>query len=279
MGGLKGFELRLSIKNENQRSETMTGFFTANYTGKEFILFSPSHIAALVTIIIINSTIFLLRKRIQNKSCEKVLRYTLAAVLILQEVSYNIWNVYAGKWSIASTLPLHLCGISIILSSIMLVRKSFPLFEVLYFWGVAGATQAILTPDIGIYGFPHYRFFQFFVSHGSIVTACLFAVFIFNYRPTLKSLKKAFIVLNLYMVFIAGFNTITGGNYLFITAKPETASLMDYLGPWPWYILSLEGIGVLMFFIVLIPFLWIDYRAENKSLDKTAEVIQNNLSS
>jgi hypothetical integral membrane protein (TIGR02206 family) len=253
----------------------MSEFFAADYTGRNFVLFSPSHIAALITIIVINCIIFLFRKRIQNRSSEQALRYILASVLILQEISYDTWYAYIGKWSIASTLPLHLCGISVILSAIMLVTKSYPLFEIVYFWGVGGATQALLTPDIGVYGFPHYRFFQFFISHGAIVTACLFGVFIFNYRPTLKSLKKAFAALNIYMVFIAGFNALTGGNYLFISSKPSTASLMDYLGPWPWYILSLDAIAVLLFFIIYIPFWAIEHRVKMKASRKTIEVSQN----
>jgi hypothetical integral membrane protein (TIGR02206 family) len=140
-----------------------------------------------------------------------------------------------------------------------------------FFWGVGGATQALLTPDIGVYGFPHYRFFQFLISHGSIVSACLYATFIFGYRPRLKSIWRAFVALNIYMVFIAAFNTITRGNYLFICQKPATASLMDYLGPWPWYIVPLEGLGIVIFFIVYIPFAIKDYlnkpKVENSSVD------------
>jgi len=45
----------------------------------------------------------------------------------------------------------------------MLVTKSYPFYEFAYFMGIAGTLQALLTPDLGIYGFPHYRFFQTFI--------------------------------------------------------------------------------------------------------------------
>ncbi|MFA4839866.1 MAG: TIGR02206 family membrane protein, partial [Candidatus Neomarinimicrobiota bacterium] len=158
-----------------------------------------------------------------------------------------------------ASLPLHLCGAAVILSAIMLVNKSYALYEIVYFWGLGGAIQALLTPDIGVYAFPHYRFFQFFVSHGSIVTASIFMTFDMNYRPKLRSIPKIFLITNCYMIFIAIFNYFTNGNYLFICHKPETASLIDVLGPWPWYILSLEVVGIISFYIYYSPFAIKDY--------------------
>ena len=114
--------------------------------------------------------------------------------------------------------------------------------------------QALLQPDIGPYGFPHYRFFQFFVSHGLIVTVSLYATVSFRYRPQLRSVWRVFIITNIYMAFIALFNWLTDGNYLFICHKPETASLMDFMGPWPWYIITLELMALISFMLYYSPF-------------------------
>jgi len=168
----------------------------------------------------------------------------------------NINNAFGGPAIIvtAATLPLHLCGAAVVLSAIMLMNKSYRLYEIIYFWGLGGALQALLQPDIGAFSYPHFRFFQFFVSHGLIVTASIFATFIFHYRPHFKSVFKIFGLTNLYMLFIAVFNYFTDGNYLFICHKPETASLLDFMGPWPWYILSLEMVGLISFMIYYSPF-------------------------
>jgi hypothetical integral membrane protein (TIGR02206 family) len=106
------------------------------------------------------------------------------------------------------------------------------------------AAQALLTPDAGMYGFPHFRAFQVMMSHGAIITAAITMTFVEGFRPTWASVKRVFIGANLYMIVIFIFNQLIGSNYLFIAHKPETASLMDMLPPWPWYILYLEAIGL-----------------------------------
>jgi len=45
------------------------------------------------------------------------------------------------------------------MSATMLVNGSYGLYEFVYLLGIAGASQALLTPDAGAYGFPHFRFF------------------------------------------------------------------------------------------------------------------------
>jgi hypothetical integral membrane protein (TIGR02206 family) len=130
-----------------------------------------------------------------------------------------------------------------------------------FFWGLGGAIQALLTPNIGDYGFPHYRFFQFFVSHGLLIFASLYMTFVTGMRPTHGSIWKVWGLTNAYMVLIAGFNWLTGGNYLFICHKPETGSIMDVMGPWPWYILVLEIVAIISFYIYYLPFALKDFIA------------------
>jgi hypothetical integral membrane protein (TIGR02206 family) len=120
--------------------------------------------------------------------------------------------------------------------------------------GIAGATQALLTPDAGRYGYPHFRAFQVIISHGAIVTSALFMTLVEGYRPTWGSLKRVLIGGNLYMAVIFVLNLVIGSNYLFIAHKPETASLMDVLPPWPVYILFLEILGIVMSLVLYLPF-------------------------
>ena len=231
----------------------MSDFFDSDYNGESFTYFSQTHFAALIILFCVYLMLFAVRKNLSRSAMDKKVRLIIAILLILQELSLNIWRTYNGIWHISTSLPLHLCGIAVVLSALMLVSNNYRLYEINYFWGLGGAIQALLTPDIGLYGFPHFRFFQFFASHGLIVLATLYMTFVAGYRPEHRSVWRVFAITNIYMVFIAGFNMLTGGNYLFICSKPENGSLMDFMGPWPWYILTLEVVGIFSFYLYYSP--------------------------
>lgn len=59
-----------------------------------------------------------------------------------------------------------------------------------------------------------------------------------------------------------------GNNYLFVADKPDFPTLLDALGPWPWYILQLELVGFAILFLLYIPFLIKDWRAKSLFITK-----------
>lgn len=237
----------------------MGEFFSKDWSGDPFVLFNAPHLTALGIILLINILITVFRKRFSLHG-KVVLRYTLAVMLVVVEISWHLWNYAIGRWTIQTMLPFHLCSALVWLSAYMLVTKNYRIYEFSYFLGIAGATQALLTPDAGMYGFPHFRAFQVMMSHGAIITAAITMTFVEGFRPTWASVKRVFIGANLYMIVIFIFNQLIGSNYLFIAHKPETASLMDMLPPWPWYILYLEAIGLALCLLLYLPYALRDRR-------------------
>ena len=134
----------------------------------------------------------------------------------------------------------------------------------MYFAGIGGGIQALATPDLGIYGFPHFRFFQTFISHGLIVTSAIYMTVVEGFRPTWKSLLRVAIWLNIYVVVVFFINNAIGSNYLMINGKPATPSLLDLLPDWPIYILYMEGIGVITFLLLYLPFAIKDRRNQHQ---------------
>jgi len=230
------------------------GPFSLDYQGHQFVFFSTPHWIALFILFGLFYSLWILRDWFASPKADLRTRWALAILLLTQELSLNIWHLSIGDWDAGSTLPLHLCGAGIVLAAFMLINRNYLLYELVYFWGLGGAIQALLTPDIGAYGYPHYRFFQFFLSHGTLIFASLYMTWIGGMRPTQRSIWKVLGITNIYMVFIAGFNYLTNGNYLFICHKPVNGSIIDFLGPWPWYILSLEVVAVISFYIYYAPF-------------------------
>jgi uncharacterized membrane protein YwaF len=59
---------------------------------------------------------------------------------------------------------------------------------------------------------------------------------------------------NLYFLLVFGLNFLIGSNYLFISHKPETASLLDVLPAWPYYILIIELLAAFFILLFYAPF-------------------------
>jgi hypothetical integral membrane protein (TIGR02206 family) len=235
-------------------------YFIKDYTGAAFVIFGPAHLATLLAIILLN--LWLLRFKSATEQTKRRVALVLAIALWLDESAWHIWKYAIGEWTIQEMLPLHLCSVLIWLAGFMLILKVYPIYEFVYFLGIGGALQALLTPDVGIYGFPHFRYFQTFISHGLLVTAGIYMTTVIGFRPTWKSIGRIFIVMNLYMVPIYFLNSAIGSNYLLINHKPLMATIMDALPAWPWYIPWIEVIALVTCLLLYIPFIIKDWRAK-----------------
>jgi hypothetical integral membrane protein (TIGR02206 family) len=58
------------------------------------------------------------------------------------------------------------------------------------------------------------------------------------------------LIVNVYAGCIYLLNKRIGSNYLYIMKKPENASLLDFLGAWPWYLLWMEVFMIASFLIL-----------------------------
>lgn len=230
----------------------MGNLFAFDYNGAPFQFLGAPHIGALTLIVLLN--LFLLRDKRKDESSRERTRYIIAIVLWIDEIAFHVWNIVHGSWNIQEHLPLHACSILIWIAGYMLIKKDRRIFEFAYFIGIAGAIQALLTPDIGIYGFPHFRFIQTFISHGLLVTSAIYLAVVEGLRPTWNSLKRVVMIVNIYMVIVLGINNLIGSNYLFVSRKPPGPTLLDVLPDWPFYILFMELIGLLMFLLLYLPF-------------------------
>lgn len=238
----------------------MHEFFAGlEYAGKPFQLFGAPHLIALGIVVVLNLSLVFFR-RSTSDILRFWFRYALALTLLVNETLYHVWRWETGQWTLQEMLPLHLCTVMVYLSALMLLTKNETLYYVLYFLGIGAAVQALITPNAERWGYPHFRFFQTMISHGSIVTAAMYMTLVEQYRPHFKDIGKILIGMNIYMGGVQCVNLVVGSNYLWIARKPDFSSAIDYLGPWPWYILSLELLGIVTCLVLYIPFAIIDWR-------------------
>ncbi|OXS74495.1 TIGR02206 family membrane protein [Domibacillus enclensis] len=219
-------------------------WFGGSYQNYDFSMFSASHISVLLVLSAAIAGLYTNRRRIVasfNRKTEVAAAFFLLSI----EGLYHIWMMTTDSWKLHHALPLELCSISLLLAVSLLLTQKKVIYEILLFTGLLGASQALLTPYLN-YDFPHFRFFHFFIVHAFLILVPLYFTWIKGYRPTIYSVLKSMVFLNVLIPIVISVNRWTGGNYLYLSHKPSSASLLDLLGPYPWYIVSLEGLALLL---------------------------------
>lgn len=217
----------------------------------EFEMFGPAHIVTIGTVVLLVIAFYLFRNKLFPY--RKGIRITIGWAMIGARLALDIWYLATDQWHYEFALPLELCSISLIMGGIMLLTKSRVLFEIIYFIAIGGAVQAIMTPFLN-YGFPQFRYMQFFFAHLLVLIAPLIMTWLYQYKITWQSLLKSFIAVNGIALVNFVLDSWLNVNYMYLAGKPDSASMLDILGPYPYYILSLEAVALLIFSLLYLPF-------------------------
>ncbi len=185
---------------------------------------------------------------------------SLAATIALDAAAWLGFTVSRGEVRFPHGLPLDLCNVVLWIVVIALAVPRAWALEVTYYLGVGGSGMALLTPDVGG-DVPWYAAVQFFVAHGAVVGSVLFLVWAGALRPRPGSWWRVFVALLAYAAAVALFDLRTGTNYMYLREKPASGSLLDLLGPWPWYVLAAAGVALLLLAAagVALLLLWLLY--------------------
>lgn len=174
--------------------------------------------------------------------------------LMVFPLNQAAWMSLGKPLSLDNILPLHLCDIAAMTAGFALLTKRPVLCALTYFWGLAATLQALITPALGL-GFPSWPFVSFFVHHFAIVAAALYLPIVDGWRPQQPLWSDPLRVYGwslVYLAFALGINTLLGTNFGFASRPPANPSLIDHLGPWPWYLLSLQAIALTLFLILAL---------------------------
>ncbi len=197
--------------------------------------------------------LFRFSKRYLNKQEQETVLHILAIFISLTVISFHIYKISQGGYNFRTDLPLYLCSLLGLIIPVFTYYKRNWMYEILLFWIIAGTTQAIATPDI-LVGFPSFEFFRYWIVHLGLVVVILYATIVLNYKPTLKSVFKSILALQVYLIFMVIVNYVLDANYFYLNSKPESASILDYLGEWPFYIIAVQLILVPYFLLIYLPF-------------------------
>lgn len=220
----------------------------------DFVMFGLDHLAALLAVALGSAIAFR-----AGQARWAGIANAVAGVLF-SGLAIGLWIMRLNDGFQAGTdLPLFLCDVAFLLCVACFFRPHpLPLTLVAY-WGLAGTLQAMITPDLP-YAFPSKEYFLFFVGHGVIVIAVFFLVGKTRSANLLgwRGIRTAFLGLLVYTAVVGTIDAAGGWNYGYLYAKPGRASILDSLGPWPYYVVGALVLSLPFFLMVagLLRLLW-----------------------
>ena len=223
--------------------------------GTPFQLFGTVHLLTIFTVIIVS--IFLPKFYKDKSENQKSLMNKIIASIIAAHViisPYKDLYLLATPYDWRETIPLHMCDLSEIFLIWFLLGGPRILYLCAFFWGLGGASMAILTPDISHHDLD-YIFFM--IGHGMIIVGIMYATVSLGNRPYAKDIFKvsaitAFILLPIVYVI----NLILGdpANFWYLMAKPDGASLMDVFPEPPLHLLVITPLAIAVFYLIYLPY-------------------------
>lgn len=186
-----------------------------------------------------------------NDRLLRPIRRTLGFALAVNEIIWWIFR-YAHEGVHLGNLPLQLCDVAVWLAVAACFTDSCLVLEAAYFPGLAGAAMALLTPDL-FSPWPTYPAIYFFLAHGGIVIAVATAVIGTRRKFPLATVWRAFAMVLIYAAAVGTFDRLSGANYMYLMRKPAAGSLLDVMGPWPWYLLSGAAAALVLFWLLWLP--------------------------
>ena len=213
---------------------------------------SAEHLITVAVIVVVTAAL-VTAARLRPGRWTTVAAIVLGVVIIGNESAFYVWVALRGDFDITWALPVQLCDLAALATTLALwFRRQF-LVEISYFWGIAGTANGLLTPDISDH-WPSFGFIQYFVQHGGIPCAALFLVVGLRISPSTWAVARVYALTFGLLLVDAFVNLLTNGDYMYLRRPPGVNNLLDMLGPWPWYVVGGAGIALALFLLLDAPF-------------------------
>ena len=229
-----------------------------------FRLWSLEHIAVLVLTFIIPLILGWWSRRDLEGQRARIVALVFVVVLVLQLVLNLVLVGLDTKQRWADFMPLHLCHFALFACVDACLTRRRLSYELAYFWGLGGTFQGLITPGLAM-GFPSVEFVLFFLGHSGIVACVIFLTVAFRLRPQWMSIVRAFAAILVYALIAGALNAAFDTNDGFLCAKPETSSLFDLLGDWPWFLVNAAGLCLILFVVLYLPWAIADQRSAKRA--------------
>lgn len=224
-----------------------------------FVRYSTEHWFSLAIWWIIGLTMMYLGRNQWNESQQRKYILFFALFVAVSQIFKPFARLYLGTFDVTIDLPLELCNIMALTMPFVMWYKWRFGWSILFFWICAGTAQAMITPT-HVAAFPNYEAIRYWAVHVGLPIMAIYGAVVYGWRVSWKDALFSAIGMNLMAIVVYVANLIFGSNYMYLNAKPPGTTLYSVLGPWPWYIISLEAVIIILFSLLLIPFILLKFK-------------------
>ena len=213
--------------------------------------FDTNHLIAIFLSLCCILLIPIIGKIVRPDNRKKVI-YILISIALIQEIVDYVSRYNFDGFNLSEDLPLHICSYALIMSSVSLFSKNQFCFEFSYLLGVTGTFIAILTPEFNDFdGWVMY--FTYFMHHSLIPAFSMWNIIVDGMRLRKLSILYCLVFLAFVSVPVGIICWLTGGNYMYLARIPNVDNPLVF-GEWPFYLIYLNIIGVILMLIASVPF-------------------------
>jgi len=219
---------------------------------ERFSAYGTSHGVVLLLLVLVVAGLVWAGRAYRGTTTAERVGKVLAVVTLIFMVPLQVRLLTPGSFDLERTLPLQLCDLAWMTGTYALWTRQRWAVALTYYWGLTLTPQAIITPDLAA-DFPDLGFILYWGMHLLVVWAAIYLTWGLGLTPDWRSYRTAIVVTAVWALSVFAFNVVADTNYGFLNAKPDAASILDLLGPWPWYVLAEIAIITVVWALVTWP--------------------------
>lgn len=242
---------------------------SSNDATEQFTAYGTSHQAAILVLVVGALALVWAGRATRGSAAADRLGKGLGGAILLITIPLQVLYLTPAYWDLERTLPLQLCDLASLVSAYALLTRRRWAVGLTYFWGLTLTTQAIITPDLAA-NWPDPVFLLFWAMHLLVVWAAVYLTWGLGLTPDWRTYRTSVALTAGWAVTVFFFNLVAGTNYGYLNAKPRAASILDLLGPWPWYVLAEVAIVSVVWALATWPWVALAARTGRRRLPGTA---------
>lgn len=208
-------------------TRVMIMFFMTKDTipeGVGFQTFGPMHLIWLASTLLAIVAAAVLYRRLGPQK-RRVMRIIVGVAILVSEIAKDVFHAAVGEFGVGY-LPLHLCGINILLVGFDLFKQNNTVRNFLYYFSIAGASLALLFPNWTALPCWNFSSIHSFTIHGLLVMYPVLLVAGGEVKPDLKTMPKCILLLIGLAIPIYFINLACDTNFMFLM-RPDTGNPLE----------------------------------------------------